>query len=487
MHGTVKEMRAEDMALVMRLMHAKARTDFYTFRQVIRPNMKKGWWTKAAADKLQAFEKKMRDGHRPKMVMMAPPQHGKTWMVTDFMAWVLGRNPDLRECYTSYSDRLGHKTNADLQRVMAGAAYQSVFSKTRINSLLNGTRIVGSTYKSNSDQVDIIGTDGGFRNTTVLGQLTGFGFGLGVIDDPIKGRKEARSELVRNNTWDWLTDDFFTRFTDDAGFLMVMTRWHMDDPAGRFLEKFKGEVEVARWPAIAIKDSSTRKKGEALFPEHKSLAFLLEREGLMSKGSWESLYQQNPMVIGGEIFITEKFGLASSIDRKDVISTVRYWDKAGTEDGGAFTCGVRMHKMKDKTFIIDDVKRGQWAYNKREAYIRQCAEVDNAQYSCTTWVEQEPGSGGKESAESTIKNLQGFRAKADKVTGAKEDRCEPYVSSQQNGNVSLLATGQWVRPFIDEHEEYPNGKYKDQIDAAGGAFNKLTLGSTYDSTMGWVR
>ena len=76
-----------------------------------------------------------------------------------------------------------------------------------------------------------------FRNTTVNGQVTGKGLDFGFIDDPIKGRKEANSMTVRDATWNWLTDDFFTRFSDHAALLMTLTRWHLDDPAGRFLEQ----------------------------------------------------------------------------------------------------------------------------------------------------------------------------------------------------------------------------------------------------------
>ena len=96
------------------------------------------------------------------------------------------------------------------------------------------------------------------------------------MDDPIKGRAEASSKPVRDKTWDWFTDDFFTRFSDSAGLLMIMTRWHLDDPVGRLIERFPG-AKILRYPAIAEEDEKNRLKGEALFPEHKSLPFLMER------------------------------------------------------------------------------------------------------------------------------------------------------------------------------------------------------------------
>jgi predicted phage terminase large subunit-like protein len=90
-------------------------------------------------------------------------------------------------------------------------------------------------------------------------------------------------------------------------------------------------------------------------------------------------------------------------------------------------------------------------------------------------IEQEPGSGGKESAESTIRNLAGWRVAADRPTGEKAVRAEPYAAQVQGGNV-LLVKGAWTQDFIDEHVAFPVGRTKDQVDAAAAAFNLLTLG-----------
>lgn len=145
-----------------------------------------------------------------------------------------------------------------------------------------------------------------------------------------------------------------------------------------------------------------------------------------------------------------------------------------------------MHEMRDGRFIIDDVIHGQWAALEREERILQAAKFDNAKRVIETWIEQEPGSGGKESAENTIRKLRGYVVKADRVTGDKVTRAQPYAAQVQGGNVGVLPDANWRRAFLDEHELFPNGKRKDQVDAAGGAFTKLTTGSTYDSTLSWV-
>jgi predicted phage terminase large subunit-like protein len=94
-------------------------------------------------------------------------------------------------------------------------------------------------------------------------------------------------------------------------------------------------------------------------------------------------------------------------------------------------------------------------------------------------VEQEPGSGGKESAESTIRNLRGFKVYADKVTGSKEVRAEPFAAQVQGSNVSMVA-GIYQNDLLDEMVSFPNGKYRDQVDACSGAFNRLISGPVYN-------
>jgi predicted phage terminase large subunit-like protein len=186
------------------------------------------------------------------------------------------------------------------------------------------------------------------------------------------------------------------------------------------------------------------------------------------------------------MFPIEKFKIVPVVNLHEIKRSVRYWDKAGTADGGAFTVGVLMHWMQDGRFVVGDVRRGQWSALDRERLIKSTAETDKqAVPRHFIWVEQEPGSSGRESAEATIRMLAGWKVRADRVTGNKEDRAQPYAAQVQAGNVLLLA-GEWNRAFLDEHETFPAGKYKDQVDAASGAFNKVTTGSTYDTSMAWV-
>lgn len=470
-----KKWTTEDLDLCDETMRLEAKLSFWAYRRYLNPDMLVGWWQRQVSQELHKFWLAYRAGKRPKLLLQSPPQHGKSTMVVDFLSWAIGQDPTLKIIFSSYSDRLGIRANLRLQRIMNNPRYSSVF----------GPRL-SRAGQMNGRVIEFAGYQGYFRNTTVLGSVTGEAMDLGVIDDPIKGRAEAGSEVKRESTWHWLTDDFLTRLADRGALLMIMTRWHLDDPAGRLILNYPG-VRSLRYPALAEHAEEFRQEGEPLFPELKSLEFLQKMRSAMTLSSWESLYQQQPIVVGGDMFPVSKITLVPEMPADDnVASVARYWDKAGTSDGGAYTAGVLMARMKDGTYTVSDVRRGQWSALDRERIIRQTAEIDAQRYSTTqVFIEQEPGSGGKESAEATIRNLAGFIVEADRVSGAKEVRADPFAAQWQAGNVRLVAAP-WNRDYLDEHEHFPNGKYKDQVDASSGAFNKIASKYRYPNDMDWV-
>lgn len=462
----------DDLELLERMAVEEATDNFWCYRQYIRPKMMIGWWQREVAAVLQRFYIQWMNNERPILALQSPPQHGKSKQVGDFISWVSGKHPDTSTIYASYSDRLVKRANLELQRTMDGTPFRKCFPNVKLSDTLSG-RTPGRRYYRNTNILEFVGHEGSFRGTTVRGGVTGEGLNLGVVDDPIKGRAEASSEVIRDNTWLWLTDDFMTRFSDNAALLIILTRWHLDDPIGRLKEEYP-HAQLFRYPALAEHDERHRMKGEPLFPELKSLSFLQSRKQIMAKASWESIYQQNPIIAGGDMFPVQNFNLiAARPDRHMVRRSVRYWDKAGTQDGGAWTAGVLMEELVVGGYCISDVVRGQWSANEREKRIKQVAQMDDDDRPTDVWVEQEPGSGGKESAERTVAGLAGHRIRSDRVTGDKVIRAEPYAAQVQGGNIALVAAP-WNKAFIDEHEVFPNGPYKDQVDAAGGAFVKLT-------------
>lgn len=472
---------------------------FGLFRRLIHPDLLWGWWLDEVARELEQFHDDLIAGRRPKLALMAPPQIGKSSMVQDFVAWNVGKHPDTKTIFASYSEELGSSANKNLQRTIRSTEFQKIFP---------GLAIGAPGWAANANLVEFADHKGCFRNTTVGGQTTGFRLDLGIIDDPVKGREEANSRLIRDKTWNWFTEEFFNRFSNTAGLLITMTRWHLDDVLGRFLDRFKDEVRVLRYPALAERDELHRLSdwqltpkglvrtlklvhraaGEPLFPEHKPLDFLRERQRVLSEASWHSLFQQNPLTPGGGVLPIERLRILPVLDHAKIASSIRYWDKGGATNSGdgAYTAGVLMHKMIDGAFVIAQVARGRWAVAERERRMRTYSESDRnlCGGSYRIYVEQEPGSAGQESVENTIRNLISFSVFPDKVTGSKQVRAEPFAAQVQGGNVWLI-DGDWVTPFLEECEAWPNGKYKDQIDAAAGAFNKLTT-SSYLTDLSWV-
>jgi predicted phage terminase large subunit-like protein len=193
---------------------------------------------------------------------------------------------------------------------------------------------------------------------------------------------------------------------------------------------------------------------------------MVERERLLG-GNW------NARPTAGKIFNLAWFEIVQYAPAQ--LTRVRFWDKAGTEDGGDWTAGVRMGKDPVTGLVyVEDVVRGQWSAMQREQVIKQTAIMDG--HDVQIFVEQEPGSGGKESAQTSIINLQGYVAFADPVRGDKVKRAYPYSAYAEAKNVKIVQ-GAWNRSYLDELHAFDpeNSVKKDQVDASSGAFNKLSL------------
>jgi len=253
-------------------------------------------------------------------------------------------------------------------------------------------------------------------------------------------------------------------------------------------QKFLYQIQPTKWRdrmmlgALTAKYILCRERVVSIEPDGEELVYGLTTGtgnyivwGLASANSAGQL-QQRPAPRKGGMFEVENFKVVARPKRSEVDKILRYWDKAGTQDGGAYTAGVKMARMKadfdGPKYIILDVCHGQWDATRRERHIRQCAEMDGT--ACEVWTEQEGGSGGKESAEGTVKSLAGFVVKTDRVTGSKEVRAEPYSIQVNSQNVGLAIEDVDMRKtFIEEHRKFPVGKYKDIVDSCSGSFNML--------------
>ena len=325
----------------------------------------------------------------------------------------------------------------------------------------------------------------GFRQACAVASMTGRRGDRVIWDDP-HSVEAALSIAHRETALRVFQETLPTRLNnaDTSAIVVVMQRLHEADVSGFILDDDYGyehlclpmEFEPERRCVTSLGFSDPRQDdGELLFPERFSRETVDRDKKIMGNLAVAGQFQQRPAPRGGGFFEWDKMEIVRARPA-NVRRSVRYWDKAGTEGGGAYTAGVRIDLGADGYYYVSDVQRGQWGSGKRERMIRQTAEADGR--SVPVYIEQEPGSGGKESAEATIRALAGFVVHADRVTGDKATRAAPYSVQIEAGNVRLVQ-GEWNRAFIDEHKTFPVGKYKDQIDAASGAFAKLSQAS-YD-------
>jgi len=329
---------------------------------------------------------------------------------------------------------------------------------------------------------EVVRPGGNRYSTSVGGTLTGFHGHILIVDDPVDpNRAVSEKELQSANRW--IDQTLSTRKADKevTPVILIMQRLHQNDPSGHILRSWKG-VRLICLPGEIQNYREQLQPPELcryyvnglLDPVRMPWKVLEDMQAELGQYGYAGQVGQHPVPPGGGMFKVEHFQIATQLPLPiDIVETVRYWDKAGTEGGGAYTVGVKMCKLNNGKFMVLDVRRGRWSSDERERIIREVAEVDGS--GCVVYVEQEPGSGGKESAEGTVRNLAGFHVEIDRPTGNKVYRADPYSVQVNAGNVVLLQGG-WNEEFIEEHRFFPHGTYKDQVDAAAGAFNALAKG-----------
>lgn len=304
-----------------------------------------------------------------------------------------------------------------------------------------------------------------------------------LIDDPVKNSEEAHSLTYQQKAYDWYTSTAYTRLEPGAGLVVIMTRWTQQDLLGKILEKASEPWEIVKFPGIAEEnDILGRKPGDALWPARYTIQDLARIKASVGSYVFSALYQQNPHPPEGAMFPRYGFKLVEAVPAG--LQLVRSWDKAGTIGGdGAQSAGVLMGADGQGRFYVLDCITGRWSAHQREEIIKNTARLDELRHGpVRVWVETEPGSGGKESAENTTRNLAGFDVHTEAPTGSKEVRALPFAAAVEAGNVYLLK-GPWVPEYIEELCSFPHG-LKDRVDASSAAFNKLALGASLP--FGWL-
>jgi predicted phage terminase large subunit-like protein len=393
-------------------------------------------------------------GEIDRLMIFVPPQHGKSSLVTvRYPVWRLEQNPRLRVILAAYNQTRANEFSREARRL---AAQRFPLHKER--------SAVEEWQTTAGGSVRAVGVGSG---------VTGRSGDLILIDDPTKSREEAESAIYRDRVYGWFRSDLYTRLQPLSALVLIMTRWHEDDLAGRILASEDGP----NWTVISLPaeaeagDPLGRAIGEPLCPARFDLAALQQIRSVLGTYAYTSLYQGAPLPAGGGMFKREWFEIVEAAPAQ--CTRVRAWDKAGTEGGGDYSAGAKVTLDESSgLFYVEDVVRGQWSALGRERIMRQTAELDGTAVDIV--LEQEPGSGGLESAQASIRNLAGFYVTAEKVTGDKATRAMPWAAQCEAGNVRIVR-GAWNAAFLDELCSFPYGAHDDQVDAGSAAFNRLAL------------
>jgi predicted phage terminase large subunit-like protein len=193
---------------------------------------------------------------------------------------------------------------------------------------------------------------------------------------------------------------------------------------------------------------------------------LVERERLLG-GNWKI------RPAAGLVFNRAWFEIVRAAPAQ--LTKVRAWDKASTSGAGDWSAGVLIGRSLEGLYYVLDVVRGQWSAGERNQVMQQTALSDGPDVAI--WVEQEPGSGGKESAEISLRQLAGYAVHAERVTGDKLSRAQAFSAQCEARNVKLVLNPgrDWIGPFLDELHAFPTGAFDDQVDSTSLGFNKLAL------------
>lgn len=407
-----------------------------------------------------------------RLIISASVRHGKSQIASRWLpAWFIGRNPDKRIILGGHEHDFAARW---------GRAARDILREYGAEDF--GVEVSKDSEAAN--RWDIHRREGGMLTVGVGGSPIGRGADGMIVDDPIKSYKDAMSPLVRERQKEWLTGTMFSRIEPGGWMILLMARWHEDDPAGFLLEKDPENWRELRLPARCddpATDPLGRELNEPLWPERWPAAALdeREREVSMALGStvWFAQYQGRPQPPEGGMFPEGKWRFMKRHEVPADTVWCRAWDLAASKDEGDWTVGVRMGRMPDGRFVVDNVARGQWESADVRSTLTRVAGEDP--WGTDIELPQDPGQAGKDQAAQLTLLLAGQNVHCRVQSGAKEVRAAGYAAQQQAANV-VLVEAEWNGEWVAEHRDFPRGRHDDQVDAAAQGFNHLAGWSEFD-------
>jgi len=434
------------------------------------------------------------------LIFNQPPGTTKTAVVSIFFpVWCWVNWYWMRFITSSHSSTLSLESAEYSRDVIRSEKFQAMFPEIDIKTDKDNKsnfRVVKKVLDlCQPGQQPRVINGGGRVSTSVDARIMGFHGDILIWDDLIDA-KRAFSDVELKNANDYLDQGLSTRKTSKANSVMIgmMQRLAENDPTEHQLKKkikikhicLPGQI-IDYLPQLEPKELESKYVNGLLDPKRLGWVELEAMEADLGQYGYAAQVGQKPTKPGGGMFRVDHFQVIPVMPPEvSVIKTVRYWDKAGTDEAelkkgkdAAYTAGIKMSLLANGKWLVWGRKKGRWGTDEREAIILETAQSDGT--NVEVWIEQEPGSGGKDSARGTIRNLAGFCIQSETTSGKgdKVRRADPYSVQVNRGNV-LILRGDWNDDYIKEHENFPFGTYKDQVDASSGAFNQLTRGNVVE-------
>ena len=440
-------------------------------------------------ERLEAVER----GDCKRLMIFMPPRHGKSVLVDQiFACWMLGRHPRMRIIQTGYSAKLALEQSRFARDIFNSDKHRRVFPHPVYHpSKAMLARMALTPERKAAEEWGTI-QRGTYYATGITGTIVGKGADLFLVDDPLSGIEAAEAEGQRNKVWDGWQGSIRTRLNSpDTAIIVVQTRWHPDDLAGRLLTEMGNggtQWDVIECPAISD-------DGKALWPNRWPLEALEETRRDVGSYTWDAQYQQRPTLRGGNMFQVDNIKYHKRLADgtvEDWPTDARYhraWDLASTIKERAktdpdYTVGAKVAVTKD-----DDGASHLWIKNvvamqeeapRRNHIIMQTADADGAEVP----IHVESVAGFKDTW-ATLKNLLAGKRMVHKVnvSGDKVVRASVLEPLFEAGNVHLVTDQPWTPLAIQHFTEFPRGAHDDVVDAVALGFVAAAKAAGYKTKL----
>jgi predicted phage terminase large subunit-like protein len=403
-------------------------------------------------------------GDTENLMLMLPPGSAKsTYASVYFPAWYLGRNPKDSVIAASHTLDLAERFGRRVRNLVASRETANVFE-------------VGIAADSSAAGRWDTDRGGEYFAAGVGGSITGRRADLGLIDDPVKSREDADSETKRESTWQWYVNDFLTRLKPGARQVLIMTRWHEDDLAGRLLARESERWRVVKVPMEAGADDPLgRSEGELLWPEWFT-SNMVERAKADPR-SWYALYQQEPRPMGGGEFKREWINYYDGSPDNLKSSTNRYMlvdaanEKKKTSD---YTAIWVVGLGQDNNIYVLDIVQDKLSLTERAAEVMRL----HRKWRPRGVRYERYGMHGDIEHIRYLQNQENYRFSIDEVAGAtaKNDRIRRLIPYFEEGRMWFPntlhrtqhdgVTRDLINTFVEqEYLAFPVAKHDDMIDA----------------------